>query len=56
MPVMSPKLAALERFQGESRNAWRAWLEANHLRAPGVWLVTDKKAKGKPRLAYGEAV
>lgn len=38
------------------RAAWRAWLEANHEEAPGTWLVSFKKATGKPAIAYGEAV
>lgn len=36
--------------------AWRAWLEENHATAPGVWLVTYKKASGKPHLSYEELV
>ncbi len=35
---------------------WRAWLEAHHERKEGVWLVTYKKATGKPRIDYDEAV
>jgi uncharacterized protein YdeI (YjbR/CyaY-like superfamily) len=35
---------------------WRAWLEQNHTRAEGVWLITYKKATGKPRIEYEEAV
>ena len=40
----------------KSRREWRLWLEANHTRPQGVWLVTYKKATGKPRLDYEEAV
>lgn len=39
-----------------TRAEWRAWLEANHARTEGVWLITYKKATGKPRLEYGESV
>jgi uncharacterized protein YdeI (YjbR/CyaY-like superfamily) len=39
-----------------SRLAWRAWLEANHARPDGVWLISYKKATGKPRFEYDEAV
>jgi uncharacterized protein YdeI (YjbR/CyaY-like superfamily) len=42
--------------QPRDRAAWRAWLAANHGRPDGVWLVTWKKASGKPRIEYGEAV
>lgn len=39
-----------------SRAEWREWLAANHARPQGVWLVTYKKATGKPRIDYDEAV
>jgi uncharacterized protein YdeI (YjbR/CyaY-like superfamily) len=39
-----------------SRAEWRAWLEQNHTRTQGIWLVSYKKATGKPRLEYDEAV
>lgn len=35
---------------------WRAWLEQNHTRSEGVWLVTYKKATGKSRFDYDDAV
>jgi uncharacterized protein YdeI (YjbR/CyaY-like superfamily) len=40
----------------KSRSAWRAWLAEHHASATGVWLVTYKKATGKPRVEYDEAV
>lgn len=39
-----------------TRADWRAWLAENHARPDGVWLVSYKKATGKPRFDYGEAV
>lgn len=39
-----------------SRAEWRAWLAENHTRITGVWLVMYKKATGKPRVDYDEAV
>jgi uncharacterized protein YdeI (YjbR/CyaY-like superfamily) len=39
-----------------SRAEWRAWLMANHRQPGGVWLVSYKKASGKPRIEYAEAV
>lgn len=37
--------------------AWRAWLEDNHDRAPGVWLVLAKKGTTTPTsLRYAAAV
>jgi uncharacterized protein YdeI (YjbR/CyaY-like superfamily) len=35
---------------------WRRWLARNHERTVGVWLVTFKKATGKARMTYDEAV
>jgi uncharacterized protein YdeI (YjbR/CyaY-like superfamily) len=51
--------ATEDSVQPSTRAAWRAWLAKHHGRAEGVWLVTYKKAAGKPRIArieYGEAV
>jgi uncharacterized protein YdeI (YjbR/CyaY-like superfamily) len=39
----------------ESRAAWRAWLEANHATATGVWLVGWRRGHG-PRVQYEDAV
>ena len=39
-----------------TRAEWRAWLEENHSRGEGVWLITYKKATGMPRMEYDEAV
>ena len=40
----------------KSRAEWRAWLAQNHAQTEGVWLISYKKATGKPRLDYNEAV
>lgn len=40
----------------ETRALWRDWLEQNHTRTEGIWLVTYKKATGKARFAYNDAV
>ena len=42
--------------QAGSRQEWRDWLAAHHDTVPGVWLVSHKKATGKPSVAYPEAV
>ncbi|HUM13943.1 MAG TPA: YdeI/OmpD-associated family protein [Myxococcaceae bacterium] len=47
---------SLERLWVPDRAAWRAWLEENHGRDVGVWLVSFKKATGKPRVEYDDAV
>ena len=35
---------------------WRAWLEANHTRAKGVWLVSYKQRTCKPAIDYEDAI
>ena len=40
----------------EDQAQWRAWLDANHGTSPGIWLVTWKKASGRPSLAYDAIV
>ncbi len=40
----------------QSRAEWRAWLKTHHRRGEGVWVVTWKKATGKPRPEYAEIV
>jgi uncharacterized protein YdeI (YjbR/CyaY-like superfamily) len=47
---------SMEHFYPPTRAEWRAWLEANHLTATGVWLIYYKKESGKPRVSYDEAV
>jgi uncharacterized protein YdeI (YjbR/CyaY-like superfamily) len=39
-----------------TRVEWRAWLAKHHERAEGVWLISYKKAAGKLRIEYDEAV
>jgi uncharacterized protein YdeI (YjbR/CyaY-like superfamily) len=45
-----------ERVELNDRAKWRRWLERNHARKTGVWLVTYKKSAGKPRIEYDEAL
>ena len=40
----------------ETRAQWRDWLARHHATSPGVWLVTWKKASGRPYLAYDDIV
>jgi uncharacterized protein YdeI (YjbR/CyaY-like superfamily) len=35
---------------------WRTWLEQHHTRTEGVWLISNKKSSGNPRVSYAEAV
>jgi uncharacterized protein YdeI (YjbR/CyaY-like superfamily) len=45
-----------ETVELSDRARWRAWLERNHARPTGVWLVTYKKSAGRPRIEYEAAV
>ena len=40
----------------KTRAEWRTWLEQHHTQEEGVWLISFKKATGKPRFEYDEAV
>lgn len=40
----------------KTRAEWRAWLEQNHTRTQGVWLISYKKGTSKPRFEYDESV
>lgn len=42
--------------QPADREAWRAWLEANHATARGVWLVSWRPSSGRPTVDYEAAV
>jgi uncharacterized protein YdeI (YjbR/CyaY-like superfamily) len=39
-----------------TRAQWRAWLAAHHDEPEGVWLVSWKKATGKPVMGYDASV
>ncbi len=40
----------------KTRAEWRNWLNKNHLKNAGIWLVFYKKHTGKPTLEYDAAV
>lgn len=40
----------------KTRAEWRKWLEKHHTQTEGLWLITYKKATGKPRIDYEESV
>jgi uncharacterized protein YdeI (YjbR/CyaY-like superfamily) len=45
------------RVHPETRAEWRAWLDANHERREGVWLVSWRTAAGdRPRLDYEDQI
>ena len=43
-------------FYAKNRREWRRWLAKNHKSAPEIWLIYYKKASGKPRIPYNDAV
>ena len=45
-----------ESIQPKSILEWNQWLERNHSRANGIWLITFKQATGRPRISYDDAV
>ncbi len=45
-----------EEIHPTTRKALRAWLLKHHTRTSGLWLVSYKKAAGKPRIDYDELV
>ncbi|KUG58273.1 YdeI/OmpD-associated family protein [Nesterenkonia jeotgali] len=44
------------RVHAETRQQWREWLLAHHETASSVWLVSWKKATGRPAVSYDDAV
>jgi uncharacterized protein YdeI (YjbR/CyaY-like superfamily) len=54
---MTPSFESqLETIYAIDRQAWRNWLQQNHDRSSGVWLVYYKVNSGKPSIRYSEAV
>lgn len=43
-------------FHASSQEAWRNWLESNHRKEKGVWLIIYKKSSDTPSVYYDEAV
>lgn len=39
-----------------NRKDWRSWLRKNHAKEKAIWLIYYKKASGKPRIPYNDAV
>lgn len=46
----------METFYASNREEWRAWLQEHHAHAKEIWLIYYRKATGKPRVAYNDAV
>lgn len=45
-----------ETFYAPERKAWYAWLKRNHAKKKEVWLIYYRKASGKVRIPYNDAV
>lgn len=43
-------------FEAETRAQWRGWLAEHHATSTGVWLITWRRASGRPAPSYEEAV
>jgi uncharacterized protein YdeI (YjbR/CyaY-like superfamily) len=43
-------------FYPRDREEWHKWLEENHSKLNGIWLIYYKKNSGKPRVSYNDAV
>jgi len=43
-------------FHPKTRAEWRVWLEENHEKEEGVWLISFLKITGKKRVEYDESV
>lgn len=43
-------------YHAENRTQWRAWLEANHDSAPGVWLCSWRANTDRPACPYPDVV
>ncbi len=46
----------LREIHPKTRAGWRSWLEKNHAKSDGVWLVFYRASTGKRRLSWEEAV
>lgn len=50
------RLDQLPKVHVEARADWRAWLAEHHAESTGAWLVSWKKATGRPAVSYDEVV
>lgn len=49
-------MADAERFQPDSIADWHDWLDVNHRRREGVWVVLRRPGAGGVQLSYGELI
>ena len=53
---MSSFDSELREIHPKTRAGWRSWLEKNHARCDGVWLIYYRASTGKRRLSWEDAV
>ena len=53
---MSKSTDKFETYYAKNRREWHDWLNENHDKSKGIWLIYYKKDSGKPRVEYNEAV
>lgn len=46
----------MKTFYARNRREWREWLAKHHDKEKEIWLVYFRKATGKPRVEYNDAV
>ncbi len=46
----------IKTYYAKDRKAWRKWLEKNHTKSAGVWLIYYKKSSSRSRVEYNDAV
>lgn len=47
---------SFKQYYAKDRKTWRKWLEKNHAKSPGIWLIYYKKDSGKTRVSWADAV
>jgi uncharacterized protein YdeI (YjbR/CyaY-like superfamily) len=51
-----PSKKPLNLLHVTARKEWRQWLQKHYRTEPEIWLVNYRKASGKPRISYNDAV
>jgi len=50
------KIDQLRDYHPRDRQQWREWLQNNHDTSSGIWFIYYRKASGKVRVSYDDAV
>jgi uncharacterized protein YdeI (YjbR/CyaY-like superfamily) len=53
---MNNKTEKLETYYPKSKQAWRKWLEKNHIVKDSIWVIFYRKSANKPTLTWSESV